>query len=212
MVFLGAAYPNEKTQAFLRTFYKNADICRIEQKPTAMEKIGIFCSACSDIRPVYFERARELGEWMGREHKTLVYGGADLGLMECVAQAVKQNGGHVIGIVPAKLEERGHVSDCIDTVFHTRDLSDRKDLLAAQSDVLVALPGGIGTLDEVFHVMAASTIGYYQKKIIFYNIDGFYDGLLDCLRALESQGFVRHPLDRYFDVVRDLNELITLLT
>ena len=96
---------------------------------------------------------------MGETGKTLVYGGASLGLMECVAQAVKTNGGHIIGVVPAKLEENGKVSALPDRIINTRNLSDRKDMIVEESDVLVALPGGVGTLDEIFHVMAAASIG-----------------------------------------------------
>ena len=117
-----------------------------------MEKIGIFCSASGSIDPIYFDAAHQIGEWMGKNGKTLIYGGANLGLMECVAKAVKENGGHVIGVVPSKLEENGKVSTYPDEIIATHDLSDRKDIVLQQSDVLVALPGGIGTLDEVFHV------------------------------------------------------------
>ena len=94
-----------------------------------------------------------------------------------VAKSSQRNGGHVIGVVPSKLEENGKVSTYPDEIIATHDLSDRKDIILQQSDVLVALPGGIGTLDEVFHVMAAASIGYHQKKVIFYNADGFYNPL-----------------------------------
>ena len=76
-----------------------------------MEKIGIFCSASDVIEPIYFDKARALGEWLGQNKKTLVYGGANIGLMECVAKAAKDNGAFVMGVVPTKLEERGAVSD-----------------------------------------------------------------------------------------------------
>ena len=116
-----------------------------------MEKIGIFCSASESIDKAYFEKATELGAWMGKEGKTLVYGGSNMGLMECVAQAVKQNGGTVVGVVPSKLEEAGRASNLLDKAIRTAGLSDRKDTMIALSDILVALPGGIGTMDEIFH-------------------------------------------------------------
>ena len=72
-----------------------------------MEKIGIFCSASEVIDPIYFEKTRELGKWMGQNRKTLVYGGANLGLMECVAKSAKENGAFIMGVVPTKLEEQG---------------------------------------------------------------------------------------------------------
>ena len=85
-----------------------------------MEKIGIFCSASGNIDKMYFDMAGRIGKWMGETGKTLVYGGASLGLMECVAQAVKTNGGHIIGVVPAKLEENGKVSALPDRIINTR--------------------------------------------------------------------------------------------
>lgn len=172
-----------------------------------MEKIGVFCSACAGIDNVYFESARRIGEWMGRTGKTLIYGGASLGLMECVARAVKENGGRIIGVVPTRLEERGSVSTLPDETVHTRNLSDRKDVMTELSDILVALPGGVGTLDEIFHVMAAASIGYHRKKVIFYNEHGFYDELLKTLSTLEAKGFARTPFATYYEVANTLDEL-----
>ena len=126
-----------------------------------MERIGIFCSAADDIEGVYFEKASELGVWLGQNKKTLVYGGANFGLMECFAKAAKEIGAFVMGVVPTKLEERGAVCDLLDVTFRVDDLSERKDTMLRESDILVALPGGVGTLDEVFHVMASTSIGYH---------------------------------------------------
>lgn len=92
-----------------------------------MEKIGIFCSASDSIDQTFFDAAHQIGEWMGRNGKTLIYGGANLGLMECVAKAVKESGGRVIGVVPSKLEENGKVSTYLDEMIRTHNLSDRKD-------------------------------------------------------------------------------------
>ena len=172
-----------------------------------MKKIGIFCSASDNIDKMYFESASQIGKWMGQTGKTLIYGGASLGLMECIARAVKENGGKVIGVVPAKLEENGKVSTLLDEEIHTRNLSDRKDIITEKSEVLVALPGGVGTLDEIFHVIAAASIGYHRKKVIFYNEYGFYDELLKALHTLEDKGFERQPFSTYYEVANTLNEL-----
>ena len=172
-----------------------------------MKKIGIFCSASENIDKMYFESARQIGKWMGESNKTLIYGGANLGLMECIAGAVKEYGGTVIGVVPSKLEENGKVSKYLDQMIHTQNLSDRKDIITEKSDILVALPGGVGTLDEVFHVIAAASIGYHQKKVIFYNDYGFYNELLKTLSTLEEKGFARQPFSSYYEVAETLNEL-----
>lgn len=176
-----------------------------------MDRIAIFCSASEDIDALFFEKARELGVWMGQNKKTLVYGGSNIGLMECVARAAKDHGSMIIGVVPTKLEERGRVSDLPDVIFRTDNLSDRKDMMLNESDVAVALPGGVGTLDEVFHVMASATLDYHRKKIIFYNINGFWNGVIDFLAGLETQRFAHHPLNRYFAVANDWEELTELI-
>ena len=83
----------------------------------------------------------------------------------------------------------------------------RKDIITEKSEVLVALPGGVGTLDEIFHVIAAASIGYHRKKVIFYNEYGFYDELLKALHTLEDKGFARQPFSTYYEVANTLNEL-----
>lgn len=172
-----------------------------------MKKIGIFCSASENIDKMYFESANQIGKWMGQTGKTLIYGGSNLGLMECIAHAVKGSGGRVIGVVPTKLEEKGRVSTLLDEAIHVHNLSERKDVMTEKSDILVALPGGVGTLDEVFHVIAAASIGYHQKKVVFYNEYGFYDELLKALKTLEDKGFARQPFSTYYEVANTLEEL-----
>ena len=176
-----------------------------------MDKIAIFCSASDNIDPVYFDKARERGTWLGLNGKTLIYGGANIGLMECVARAAKENGSMVMGVVPTKLEERGRVSDLLDVTFRTDNLSDRKDFMLHEADVVVALPGGVGTLDEIFHVMAAATLDYHHKKVIFYNINGFWNGIVEFLKGLETQHFAHHPLNSYYAVADNREELTELL-
>lgn len=176
-----------------------------------MDKIGLFCSAADNIAPIFFEKAEELGVWLGKHRKTLVYGGANLGLMECVAKAAKEQGATIMGVVPTKLEESGAVSDLLDITFRTDNLSDRKDVILRESDIMIALPGGVGTLDEAFHVMASATIGYHAKKVVFYNVDGFWDPLLAFFRQLEITRFARRPLTSYYEVASTLDELIELI-
>lgn len=176
-----------------------------------MEKIGIFCSASDSIQPVFFEKARELGQWLGQHRKTIVYGGANIGLMECVAEAARACGATIMGVVPTKLEEKGAVSDLLDVTFRTDNLSERKDVMVRESDILIALPGGVGTLDEIFHVMAAATLGYHSKKVILYNVEGFWDGIIRFLNELEEKHFTRRPLSHYYSVANHWEELIALL-
>lgn len=176
-----------------------------------MKKVAVFCSASESIDPIYFSETDAFGTWMGNQGMTLIYGGSDQGLMECLASAVKKNGGKLIGVVPDKLEENGHKSNKLDECHHVDSLSERKDFMMAEADKIVALPGGVGTFDEVFHVIAACSIGYHHKKVIFYNINGYYNELLAILNGLMPAHFSRHPMDYYLQVANTLDELKKLL-
>ena len=192
-------------------------MCRFAGKPAAglhymqkllsAMKICIFCSANSDIEPVYFEKTRELGEWIVGNGDTIVFGGCDMGLMECIAEAVYTNGGMTIGVVPSKIEENGHVSPHLSVEIPCDNLSDRKDLMLLKSDVVIAVPGGLGTLDEIFTVAASATIGYHGKKVILYNINGFWDSLIALLDDLQRRGMVRGDWRRHIMVAGSLEEI-----
>ena len=174
-------------------------------------KIGIFCSANNKISPVYFEKTGELGRWIGENGHSIVFGGCNMGLMECVAKAVHEAGGQTMGVIPEIIEKGGRTSQYVDEHVFCTNLSDRKDLLLSHSDVIVALPGGIGTLDEVFTVAASHTIGYHRKKVILYNVNGFWDSLMACLDDLDSRGMIRGQWRDYIQTAVTLEELTELL-
>lgn len=170
-------------------------------------KIGVFCSANSHIDPDFITATEEFGHWIGKEGHTLVFGGCDLGLMRHIAQAVKAEGGMTIGVIPSIVEERGGVSHDVDVEIPCDNLSDRKDLILAQSDILVALPGGIGTLDEIFTVMASRTIGYHRKRVVLYDMKHFYAPLISLLDELQSCGMIRGHWQDHLEVASSLEEL-----
>ncbi len=174
-------------------------------------KIGVYLSSKSDLPQSYVQAAREVGAFIGREGHTLVYGGARKGLMEELAQSVKQHGGRVYGMVPDIIVQRGLVSDAIDVEFRCADLSDRKEMMNRESDVLVALPGGIGTLDEVFTVMANTVIGIRRQPVVFYNVDHCWDALLAALDNLFAQGLVSGQPSDYYEVADTLEALAQVL-
>ncbi|MBO7193412.1 MAG: TIGR00730 family Rossman fold protein [Bacteroidaceae bacterium] len=176
-----------------------------------MKSIAVFCAASENIAPGYFEAAAEVGAMLGRLGATLVYGGARFGLMEATARAAKQAGARIVGVVPDILVERGRVSMLLDEQVNCRNLSERKDIMLERSDILVALPGGVGTLDEIFHVMAAATIGYHTKRVVLYNVNGFWDSLVATLDEMLQAGFIRGEFERYFSVANGVAELEGLL-
>jgi len=174
-------------------------------------KICVFCSANSEIDPLYFQAAADLGRWLATAGHTLVYGGVNQGLMECVAQAAHEAGGRTIGVVPLIVERSGRTSQYVDVDIPCDNLTDRKQLMMDQSDVFVALPGGIGTLDEVFTVAASATIGYHQKMVVLYNVGGFWDAVIAALDDLQRRGMVRGQWQQYIKIASSQDELATLL-
>ena len=173
--------------------------------------ICIFCSANSNIPTEYFERTSELGTWIGANGHTLVFGGCNLGLMECVAKAVHDAKGMTVGVVPTIVEKGGKVSDYVDVKILCDNLSDRKDLMIQRSDVIIALPGGVGTLDEIFTVLAAASIGYHNKRVILYNIGGFWDSLIAMLDDLKARGVLRAGFEDTVKVAHTLDEIAALI-
>lgn len=169
-------------------------------------KILVFCSANSDIDAGYFKATDELGRWIGSHGHSLVFGGCNLGLMECVAKAVREAGGLTIGVVPSIIERGGKASPNMDVCIPCDNLSDRKDLMLARCDVAVALPGGLGTLDEVFTMAASATIGYHHKPVILLNLNGFWDKLIALLDDLQQKEFVRGHWSDIIKVASDVAE------
>lgn len=173
-----------------------------------MDRIGIFCSSSNRMDSIYYKEAERLGTWMGKNKKTLVYGGANCGLMEALAKTVHENGGTVYGIIPRILTEKNRVSDYIDIHFHCEDLTDRKQFLESESEIIIVMPGSVGTLDEMFTVMASNTIGIHDKKIILWNINGFWDELISFLNGLVEKNVVNKPFDDIMVCVNSFEELI----
>ena len=169
--------------------------------------ICVFCSA-NDVAPQYVAAAEKLGRWLGREGHTLVYGGANLGLMEALPRAAHEAGATVVGVVPAILEKTGRASDHIDVRVLCDSLDDRKAIMVERSDLFVALPGGVGTLDEIFTVVAAASIGYHHKRVVLLNIDGFWDSLLAMLDDLQSKGVLRPGLKETLTVVTEVEKVV----
>lgn len=177
--------------------------------------IAIFCAANSDIPQIYYTRTRELCQWLAHEGHTIIFGGCDVGLMGCVAHSTSEAGGRVIGVVPRvfinnPLRPLPH----LDELIPCENLSDRKDILISHADCCIALPGGVGTMDEVFHVVAQASVGYHQKPTLLYNINGFWDALWQQIERMGNEHMLRPNLPatlRVFNTLDDCKNLITEL-
>ena len=187
-------------------------------------KIAVFCSANKNIDPDFFTLTEEMGKWMAENGHDLVFGGCNSGLMDCIGKAVKANGGRTIGVVPTLVERGGRTIGVVPTLVERGgrtfpdldieipcdNLSDRKDLMLAQSDIFVALPGGIGTLDEIFTIAAAHTIGYHHKMVILYNMKGFWNSTIALLDDMAEKSMIRGDWRDVIEVADNLEELAKL--
>ena len=152
--------------------------------------VCVYCGSRSGLNPEFAKMAQEVGTWIGQHDGQLVYGGGRAGLMGHVADATLRAGGCVVGVIPKVLVEKecAHL-DC--TELHIVDtMHDRKRMMAERSDAFLALPGGIGTLEELFEVWTWRQLGYHAKPIGLLNIAGYFDGLLDFLESSVQQQFL----------------------
>lgn len=175
-------------------------------------KICIFCSANANIDPDFFRMTEELGHWAAKNDHSIVFGGVNQGLMECVAKAVHKAGGQTIGVIPTLVEKSGRISEYVDVELLCDNLNDRKQLMQDHADVFIALPGGIGTLDEIFTIAASATIGYHSKKVILYNMKGFWNSLIALLDDLQAKGFTRKNWRTQIAVANSLEDIQQLLS
>jgi hypothetical protein len=175
-------------------------------------KLCIFCSANNGLNPDFTDMTRKLALWAAENGHGIVFGGHDAGLMHTVSKTAKEAGGLVIGVVPRRIEEMGRLSPWLDVHIPCEDLTDRKQLMMDQSDAFIILPGGIGTLDELFTVASMKTLHFHQKPILLWNMKGFWDALIACLDDLQQKGVTRKPWRSYITVVNTLNEAVKALT
>lgn len=167
-----------------------------------MRRICVFCGSSPGRHPEYREAAARLGRHLAHEGKGLVYGGASIGLMGAVADAARQAGGEVIGVIPRSLVELEVAHHGLDDLRIVGSMHERKALMAELSDAFVALPGGIGTLEEIFEVWTWAQLGSHAKPCAFLNVRGFYDGLLGFLDHVVEDGFLK-PVHRNMVLVEN---------
>ena len=153
-------------------------------------KICVFCSSGNYIAPEYKEVAKELGRKIAENGHTLVYGGATGGLMDSIAEGASEMIGEIIGIIPEIIIHSDRLSSLPTQMIVTADMSERKKRMKQETDVFVVLPGGYGTLDEMFDVIASGTVGEHKKPLICLNMNGFYDSLIELTQQMKFGAFI----------------------
>ena len=175
-----------------------------------MRNICVYCSSSSVIAPIYFDAARELGACIAARGDTLVYGGADLGLMGAVARAVHEGGGRVVGIIPQMLQDHGIGYDLADEIVITSDLRERKAQMAAFADAFIALPGGIGTLEELLEILTLRQLQDHTKPIVLLNTNDYYAPLFALFEHLFRERFAK-PFGNLYHVAADVDRVFAYL-
>ena len=173
--------------------------------------ICVYCGSRPGNSPEFAETARAVGQWIGSQGGQLVYGGGRAGLMGEVANATLAAGGRVIGVIPRALVEREHAHRGCTELHVVETMHERKRLMAEHADAFIALPGGIGTFEELFETWTWRQLGYHNKPLGLLNQNGYYDDLLTFVRHSIASGFMDDHQWRLIDSDRDADTLLKRL-
>ncbi|MBA2127350.1 TIGR00730 family Rossman fold protein [Hyphomicrobium methylovorum] len=176
-----------------------------------IQGVCVYCGSGKGLKPSYAIAARKLGKSLADNGIRLIYGGGSLGLMGEVARAALGAGGKVSGIIPEFLGAREKMLKDIDELIVVENMHARKQLMFDRSDAFVALPGGVGTLEELVEQLTWSQLGRHTKPIVIANIDGFWDPFLKLLACMKSDTFIREGLDVHYTVVNTAEEILPAL-
>jgi uncharacterized protein (TIGR00730 family) len=178
-----------------------------------LESICVYCGSSVGNDPGYAGAAERLGMVLARAGLRLIYGGGSVGLMGVMARAALRHGGEVNGIIPGFLKERELQLTDVTELTVTRDMHERKREMFERADAFVALPGGIGTLEEVVEMMTWVQLGQHEKPIVLVNYAGFWEPLVKLLDHMTDAGFLRVPREKasLYQVVGDVDEILPLL-
>lgn len=173
-----------------------------------VKNICVYCGSGPGHNGAYAEAARTLGKSMAEADIGLVYGGGSLGLMGEIARSVLENGGHVTGIIPEFLSKREKMLTDVQELIVTHSMHERKQIMFEKSDAFVALPGGIGTLEELVEQLTWSQLGQHKKPVVLGDIDGFWAPLLSLVSHMREEAFIRDGLEVVLTTVQEADRIV----
>jgi uncharacterized protein (TIGR00730 family) len=173
-----------------------------------MKSICVFCGSSTGNNNLYKSAARELGKLMAEKDITLIYGGGNIGLMGIIANSVLENNGKVIGVIPQSLQEKELAHEGVTKMYVVKSMHERKALMAQISDAFVALPGGFGTLDELFESLTWNQLEIMNKPVAVFNINGYFDHLIALLKQSVQEKFLRKEHLKNLIVADDPQKLL----
>lgn len=180
-------------------------------KPASLARICVYCGSGPGTDPAFVAAATTLGTAMAKAGIGLVYGGGDMGMMGAVADAVRGHGGTVTGIIPEFLLNKERAGFNGDGLIVTRDMHERKRKMFEMADAFVALPGGVGTLEEIVEQMTWAQLGRHKKPILLANVNGFWDPLCALLDHMKALAFIRDGMDVNLMVADKVDDIIPML-
>lgn len=175
------------------------------------QSIAVFCGSQSGSNPLFEQHATELGTYLGQNNITLIYGGGSKGLMGAVANAAMELGGHVTGIIPEVLIGWEHQHTGITDLQVVADMHARKKIMYDLCNAAIILPGGYGTLDELFEMLTWNTLKIHSKKIILLNTAGFYNHLIDHIKVMQQLNFLYEDWEERIVVFETAAQVISFL-
>ena len=176
-----------------------------------IKSVCVYSASSTQIAPVYFEVAEELGRLLARKRINLINGAGCIGLMAATSNAALAEGGTVTGVIPRFMVEQGWHHQGLTRLVETNTMHERKQLMAEMSDGVIALPGGCGTLEELLEIITWKQLGLYLKPIVILNIDGYYNPLLDMLKNAIDGNFMRKEHQAIWQVASTAEEAIDML-
>ena len=176
-----------------------------------VKRLAVYCGSASGTRACFPDAARATADAMIRHEVDLVYGGGRLGLMGVIADGMLERGGRVFGVIPQALVDVEVAHGGITELYTVETMHQRKAKMTELADAFLALPGGIGTLDEFFEAWSWNALGYHKKPFCLLNVDGFWDGLIDFIDHAQEDGFLSQTRRRQMLVAATPDEALKLL-
>ena len=173
--------------------------------------VAVFCGSKHGNNNLFAQHAEEVGLMLAQKNIQLVYGGGNRGLMGIVANTVLKNQGKVVGVIPSLLNDKEQQHDALTTLHIVETMHERKKMMFELCEAAIILPGGFGTMDELFEIITWNQLSIHDKAIVLLNSDGYYNNLIAHLQQMQQEGFLYTPWNESFFIIQDPQALISLM-
>lgn len=175
------------------------------------KKVTVYCSSSNSLPQKYYDEAKKIGAILAKNNITITYGGGSAGLMGAIADSALENGGRVVGVIPTFMKEVEWDHKGVHLMIETEDMAERKKILIEGTDAVIALPGGVGTFEELFEVVSAKRLWLFSKPIVLYNFEGFYDPFIQMLEKCIEDGFMKSEHRNIWSVATHADEILEII-